>query len=68
MDEGRLVHAAMSADRDRFMDALLAGLRSGAPRTDASPKAGTLAVEWDGTTCHVTETPSGAAGDVEIEL
>jgi inosine-uridine nucleoside N-ribohydrolase len=65
---GRPVHVAMTADGERFMTAFLAGLRTGAGRPGASQQAGTLMVEWDGTTCRVTETPSGPAGDVAIRV
>jgi inosine-uridine nucleoside N-ribohydrolase len=65
---GRVVRAAMTADRARFMDAFLAGLRTGAPRPERPPVAGAITVTWDGTTCDVTETPAGPAGEVRMRL
>ena len=65
---GRPVHVAMNADQGAFMTAFLAGLRRGAPRPGGGLNAGTLAVEWDGSTCRVTEKPTGPEGDVELHF
>jgi inosine-uridine nucleoside N-ribohydrolase len=64
-EAGRTVHAAMHADRDRFMATFLAALRSGDPRRGASRIAGALTADWDGNACRIGEAPS-AAGDVVL--
>jgi inosine-uridine nucleoside N-ribohydrolase len=65
---GRTVRAAMGADRDAFMRAFLAALRTGAPRPQPFELAGNLAVEFDGTTCRILGEPPSSAGLATVEL
>ena len=63
---GRPVRAAMSADPDTFLPALLEALRRG----DARPEpfeAATMTIRWDGATCRV-ENPPAASGAVMASL
>jgi len=59
---GRPVHAAMTADGDRFMTAFLTALRRGDPRPPGGGIGGTLTASWDGRRCSITETPAGPGG------
>jgi len=58
---GRHVRIATAADRPATEAALLAALRTGPPRTDPFTVAGTIKVDWDGTTCSM-KTSSARAG------
>ena len=51
--DGRPIRAAMSADADAFMAALLAALRRGDPRPEPFTVFGDVTARWDGTTCDV---------------
>ena len=66
--DGRAVRAAMAADRDAFMRALLVALRTGAPRPEPFAVAGSLTVEFDGTTCRIRGEPPSSAGLATVEL
>jgi inosine-uridine nucleoside N-ribohydrolase len=65
---GRVVRAAMAADRDAFMRAFLAALRSGGPRPQPFAIAGSLTVEFDGTACRILGEPPSSAGLSTVEL
>ena len=65
---GRPVRAAMSADRDAFMNRFLAALRTGAPRPDPFKVTGSLAVRWDGKSCQFPRDAPIAEGLTRIEL
>ena len=65
---GRPVRAAMGADGARVRDAVLAGLRRGAPRPEPFTPAGTLRMTWDGTTCRMDGDPPTTAGLVQISF
>jgi inosine-uridine nucleoside N-ribohydrolase len=65
---GRTVRAAMGADRDAFMRAFLAALRTGAPRPEPFEVAGSLTVEFDGTACRILGEPPTSAGLTTVEL
>ena len=64
---GRPVRIAVAADGPRVTDAVLAGLRRGAPRPEPFAVAGTMSVTWDGTTC-LRDTAPTAAGLTRVEL
>ncbi len=63
---GRPIRAAMSADAERFVPALLEALRRGAPRPEPF-QATTMTVRWDGTGCSI-EGGSANAGTVIASL
>ena len=65
---GRTVRAAMGADRDAFMRAFLASLRTGAARPEPFTMAGSLTVEWDGTACRILGDPPDTSGLTSVEL
>jgi len=64
---GRPARIAVAADRERVTDAVLAGLRRGAPRPQPFAMAGTMSVRWDGTTCSIESRPTHA-GVTRVEL
>ncbi len=63
----RPVRIAVAADGPRVTDAVLAGLRRGAPRPQPFAVAGTISVTWDGTTCRRDAAPA-TAGLTRVEL
>ena len=65
---GRPVTVAMAANGDLVRDAILAGLRRGAPRPEPFTTAGTLAVTWDGTVCRIEGDPPTKAGMFQVNL
>ena len=67
-DNGRPIRAAMSADTDAFMAALLAALRRGEPRPEPFELTGTLTVTWDGATCDLRASSGLTAGSVRLEV
>jgi inosine-uridine nucleoside N-ribohydrolase len=64
---GRPIRAAMSADADAFMAALLAALRRGDPRPEPFTVVGEVTAGWDGTTCRIDPTTE-RAGVVRIRF
>jgi hypothetical protein len=62
------VRAAMAADRDAFMPAFLAALRTGPRRSEPFAIASTLSVAWDGTTCRVVGDSPTASGPALVRL
>ena len=64
---GRPVRIAVAADGSRVTDAVLAGLRRGAPRPEPFATAGTLSVTWDGRTCRRDTAPT-TPGLARVEL
>lgn len=66
--DGRRLRAAMSADADPFMAALLASLRRGAPRPEPFDLGGTLEVTWDGAACHLDPSKELSAGVVRLAV
>jgi len=67
-DDGRPIRAAMSADKNAFMAALLAALRRGEPRPEPFELSGTLTVTWDGSTCDLEGSSGLTAGSVRLEV
>jgi inosine-uridine nucleoside N-ribohydrolase len=65
---GRPVRIATGADGQRTVDAILGGLRRGAPRPEPFSTTGTVKVTWDGTRCAITPPSPTAAGSARIEL
>ena len=66
--DGRPVRAAMSADSDAFMAALLAALRRGEPRPEPFELAGSLAVTWDGAACRLGASAGLVAGAARLAV
>ncbi|MEW5990845.1 MAG: nucleoside hydrolase [Chloroflexota bacterium] len=66
--DGRPIRAAMSANTDAFMAALLAALRRGEPRPESFELTGTLNVIWDGTTCDLEASTGLTAGSVRLQV
>jgi hypothetical protein len=65
---GRPARFAVAADGPRVTEAVLAGLRRGAPRPEPFVLAGTLSVGWDGAACRIEPPFPTAAGVVRVEL
>jgi inosine-uridine nucleoside N-ribohydrolase len=65
---GRPVRAALSADAGGFMQALLAALRTGAPRAAPFDLAGALEVRWDGTACTIVGDAPSQPGTTRVTL
>ena len=65
---GRPITAAMAADTDRVVEAILAGLRRGEPREGGFTTSGTLGVTWDGTTCEHEDPLPTKAGPTVVEV
>lgn len=65
--DGRPIRAAMSADAEGFMTALLEALRRGAPRSEPFTIAGELDARWDDTGCHIADGAI-AAGTARVTL
>jgi hypothetical protein len=66
--DGRPVRAAMSADADGFMAAILAALRRGEPRPEPFELAGSLAVTWDGQACLLDASAGLVAGATRLAV
>ncbi len=65
---GRPVRAAMGADGAKVREAVLAGLRRGAPRPEPFTPAGTLRMTWDGTNCRMDGDPPTTGGLLQISF
>ena len=63
---GRPVKAAMAANGDLVRDAILAGLRRGAPRPEPFRMDDAVAVTWDGTACRIDGEPPTKAGLIQV--
>jgi len=66
--DGRPIRAAMSADADPFMTALLGALRRGAPRPEPFNLSGALAVTWDGASCKLEASGGLVAGSIRLKV
>jgi inosine-uridine nucleoside N-ribohydrolase len=66
--DGRPIRAAMAAEAEPFMTALLAALRRGEPRPAPFSLSGTFAVTWDGATCRLEASEGLAAGTIRLKV
>jgi pyrimidine-specific ribonucleoside hydrolase len=66
--DGRPIRAAMSADADAFMAAILAALRRGDPRPEPFELGGSLAVTWDGEACRLDASAGLVAGPTRLAV
>ncbi|HEX6127684.1 MAG TPA: nucleoside hydrolase [Candidatus Limnocylindria bacterium] len=64
--DGTEVQVAVSASRDRFVTAFLAGLRRGADRASGFSPAGPLSVSYDGSRCTVAGAFDLHAGPLRV--
>jgi pyrimidine-specific ribonucleoside hydrolase len=64
--DGRPIRAAMSADAEAFMAAILAALRRGDPRPEPFELVGSLAVTWDGAACRLDASADLVAGAARL--
>jgi hypothetical protein len=66
--DGRPIRAAMSADADAFMAAILAALRRGEPRPEPFELSGSLAAAWDGEACRLDADAGLVAGAARLTV
>ncbi len=65
---GRPTRIAVGADTARVTEAVLAGLRRGAPRPEPFATIGAMRVVFDGATCRLEGEPPTKAGLVRIDF